>query len=99
MTDDDGSIKSVKAPEGVQLRLPCGPNKRIQVSSALYSSDADESNQQCGKDTLSVVRKLCQNKNSCSFQVSNRILGEDPCGPNRKKTLKIKYICASNSDL
>ena len=96
---DDGSIKSVKAPEGVQLRLPCGSNKRIQVSSALYSSDADESNQKCGKDTLSVVRKLCQNKYSCSFQVSNRVLGGDPCRPNTKKTLKIKYICASNSDL
>ena len=95
---DDGSIRSVQAPECVQLRLPCG-SKRIQVSSALYSSDADVSSQQCGKDTLNIVRKLCQNKHSCSFQVSNQVMGGDPCGPNRKKTLKLKYICTSNSDL
>jgi hypothetical protein len=66
---------------------------KLIILSAIYQSKRDASS--CSKDLTHVVRKICFDKESCSFSVNNEVLQHDPCY-NTLKELQITYTCSAH---
>lgn len=86
------------ACENHRLNLRCPAGKRLHIYSAIYGRDTDYCpgvnmhKRKCSsKTSLTVVRRACQGKQSCSLHASNRIYG-DPCR-GVYKYLKVDYRC------
>ena len=47
----------------------------------------------CDQDVLEIISKLCSGKTNCNLEVTNELMGGDPC-PNIYKYLAVQYYCA-----
>ena len=84
------------------FNLTCGTNNIISVTSVMYgrqnysicphvSVQSNESFCECD-DSLEVVQRSCNGRQSCAIEASNNVFSGDPC-PNTYKYLEIKYTC------
>ncbi|XP_057292316.1 coadhesin-like [Hydractinia symbiolongicarpus] len=88
-----------RACQTKRLRLACQPGFGIKIQFALYGRFSSRYcgwkfffNKRChSTKSMSEVKKICEDKTSCSIIASNRIFG-NPCR-GTDKYLEVDYIC------
>lgn len=93
------------ACEGRQVFMSCPPGSKIRVLEAFYgrnntASCVDHSKDyrmQCKADgATAVVGQMCNAKQDCLIQASNRLFGAPaPCTDHTFKYMLVDYICES----
>ena len=79
--------------ERTQAVLNCSLSEVIEITKADYGIPVCMNNaSNCNFNALKSVRKECQDKQRCSFTVTNSFIGQDPC-VNVIKQLYVEYKC------